>query len=138
MQPAPPTGRARLIWLLVAWLFVGLATLGAFLPLLPTVPLLLVALWAASKSSPRLHAWLWNHPRFGPVAREWRAHRVIPLRAKLIALPAMAASLLWTFVTAGTPLWAKAAATLFIAACAIAILSCPSRPPPPPDDKPPR
>ena len=71
---------------------------GLFLPVMPSTVFFLIALWAFSKSSVRFHAWLYNHPRFGRVLRDWHAHRMIPLRAKVLAVTAMGASLL--FVTA--------------------------------------
>jgi uncharacterized membrane protein YbaN (DUF454 family) len=79
------------------WLNVGLGVIGAFLPVMPTTVFLLIALWAFSKSSPRFHAWLQGHPRLGPLIHDWHAHRVIPLRAKLLAVTMMAASL--TYLT---------------------------------------
>ena len=69
--------------------FVGLATLGAFLPLLPTTPFLLLAVGCFARSSPRLHRKLMEHPTFGPLIRDWNEHRTIPLRAKILALSSM-------------------------------------------------
>ena len=68
----------------------ALGIAGIFLPLLPTTPFLLLsaALWV--RSSPRLYAWLLAHPRLGPYIRDFREHRAIPLRAKLLSL-----TLLW-------------------------------------------
>ena len=68
----------------------ALGIAGIFLPLLPTTPFLLLsaALWV--RSSPRLYAWLLAHPRMGPYIRDFREHRAIPLRAKLLSL-----TLLW-------------------------------------------
>ena len=90
-------GRAfgRPFLLMLGWLAVGLGFIGIFVPGLPTVPFLLVALWAFSKSSQRFHDWLYNHPRLGPPLQDWREHRVIPLRAKIVAVATMAVSFLW-------------------------------------------
>ena len=79
------------------WLNVGVGLVGVFVPGLPTTVFLVIALWAFSKSSDRFQRWLWNHPRFGPPIRAWHLHRVIPLRAKILAVGMMAASL--AFVT---------------------------------------
>lgn len=68
---------------------VGLATLGIFLPLLPTTPLLLLAAACFAKSSDRCHRWLMNHRVFGSILRNWDQNRCIPLRAKVIAISAI-------------------------------------------------
>lgn len=75
----------RWIYLSLGWLALGLGIAGIFLPLLPTTPFLLLAAFAFSRGSPRLHAWLLGHRHFGPVIRDWQERRAIPLRAKLLA-----------------------------------------------------
>lgn len=75
------------------WLNVFLGIVGFFLPVVPSTIFLLIALWAFSKSSPRFHRWLYDHPRFGKTIRDWHAHRVIPAPAKALAVTMMAASL---------------------------------------------
>lgn len=82
----------RLVYLCLGWLMVATGIVGAFLPVLPTTPFLLLALWCFSRSSPKLEAWLLAHPRFGPSLRAWRQHGAIARRAKIAALCAMAAS----------------------------------------------
>jgi hypothetical protein len=62
---------------------------------MPTTVFLLIALWAFSKSSPRFHDWLYNHPRFGPALRAWREEHAIPGTAKGLALAMMALSIAW-------------------------------------------
>ena len=85
----------RVVLLTFGWINVGLGFAGAFLPVLPTTPFLLVALWAFAQSSKRFHDWLYNHPQFGPMLKDWRDHRVIPVKAKALSLGMMATSLFY-------------------------------------------
>ncbi len=75
----------RLIWLLLGLLSVGLGVIGVVLPLLPTVPFMLLATFCFARSSERLHAWLITHPTFGPGIRDWQEHGAISLKAKRMA-----------------------------------------------------
>lgn len=123
------TGRVgRIAYLVTGCLFVGLGVLGAVLPVVPTTPFLLVALWAFSKSSARLERWLLEHPRFGPRLVAWRTDRVIPLPVKLTAWGSMIASLTIMTVT-GVPLGGLVGAGSVMAIGAIYIATKPSRPP---------
>jgi uncharacterized membrane protein YbaN (DUF454 family) len=65
---------------------VGLAIAGIFLPLLPTTPFLLLAAASFVRSSDRLHRWLITHRWFGPYIRNYREHRAITRRAKVVTL----------------------------------------------------
>lgn len=106
---------------------VGLGVLGAFLPVLPTTPFLLVSLWAFSSSSRRLETWLLTHKRFGPRLVAWRTERVVPLSVKLTAWGSMLASLTF-LVIAGASWIAIGGAASVMAIGAIYIARCPSRP----------
>ena len=88
----------RPLFFILGWLLFGLGFVGAFVPVLPTTPLMLLALWCFSRSSDRFHDWLYTHKIFGPPLQQWQEHRVIPLAAKLIAVFFMAASLVYLFV----------------------------------------
>jgi len=101
MQPADaPILRPR--WQRVLWLLAGGGSLltgivGIFLPLLPTTPFVLLAAFCFSRGSQRCETWLLQHPRFGPMVRDWRAHRAIPLRAKQLATLMMALGSAWAW-----------------------------------------
>ena len=75
----------RWLWLVVAYLSIGMAMLGVLLPGLPTTEFVLLAAWAASRSSPRLAAWLESHRLFGPLLRDWQNGGLIARRTKWVA-----------------------------------------------------
>jgi uncharacterized protein len=90
----PTTARwLRLLWLGAGGLALLTGFIGIFLPLLPTTPFVLLAAFCFARGSPRWEAWLLAHPRFGPLVRDWRERRAIPLRAKQLA---------WTMMTIGS------------------------------------
>ena len=76
--------------------FVGLAIVGAVLPLLPTTPFLLVAAACFAKSSPRLHKMLLENKIFGPLIYHWQESRSIPKRAKIVSLISIALACGWS------------------------------------------
>lgn len=96
---SPRIGPARrLLHRGLGYAALALAAAGVALPLVPTVPFLLVAAWAFARSDPHLLERLHRHPRFGPLLRDWQAERAIPARAKVASLTMMALS--WTVVAA--------------------------------------
>ena len=68
----------------------ALGVIGAFLSVMPTTIFLILAAWCFGRSSPRLEARLLDHPRFGPVIRDWREYGAMPRRAKWMACSGMA------------------------------------------------
>lgn len=115
-----------------AWLFLGLACvalgfIGAFVPLMPTTVFLIMAAGCFARSSPRLEAWLLDHPRFGPTLRAWRRDRAIPPTAKLMACFGMAAGLaiFWWGAHPKWPLLLVVAGAIGL--CAAYVVSRPSR-----------
>ena len=95
----------RPLWSGAGLLFVGLGALGAFLPLLPTVPFLLLAAFCFARGNPAWEARLLAHPRWGPPLADWRQRRAISRRAKVSALIAMGMGVVLTGLTAGFPWW---------------------------------
>ncbi len=76
----------RIILILIGSVSFALGVLGIFLPMLPTTPFLLLSAAAWLKASPSLYEWLLNHRVFGEYIRNFREHRAIPLRVKIISV----------------------------------------------------
>jgi len=120
--------RVRLLYKVLGFAFVGLGVLGAFLPLLPTTPFLLVALWAFSRSSRRFHHWLYTHPRFGARLQEWHEHGIVPVKVKVSAISAMLVSLALMVFVAHAKWYVLVTSGAFMLVGATYVLSRPSRP----------
>lgn len=109
----------RGVYLAAGLLFVALGFIGAFLPVLPTTPFLILAAACFARSSRRLETWLLDHPRFGPTLRAWRERGAIPRKAKMMSLAGTTAGfvLFWLGSHPG-PLLASAVAALMLAGLA--------------------
>jgi uncharacterized membrane protein YbaN (DUF454 family) len=106
----------RRVYLVLGFGFVALGFIGAFLPVLPTTPFLILAAACFARSSPRLENWLLNHPRFGPMLVAWRKHGAIPWKGKLAALAGASLGfvLFWIGSEPG-PLLAAGVGAIFLA-----------------------
>ncbi len=72
--------------LTTGWLFVILGVIGAFVPLLPTTPFLIVALGCFANSSPRFHGMLLNNKWVGPPLAQWERNHTIRRAVKFKAM----------------------------------------------------
>ena len=109
----------RAVYLAAGLLFVALGFVGAFLPVLPTTPFLILAVACFARSSRRLESWLLDHPRFGPTLRDWRERGAIPRKAKMMSLAGTSAGfVLFWFASHPGPLLAAAVAALMLAGLA--------------------
>ncbi len=84
----------RPIYLLLGFLFLVLAGIGVVVPGMPVTIFCILALWAFKKSSPKMEAWLLNHPVVGPTLRDWDENKSIAPRTKAIAVCTLWAMLL--------------------------------------------
>ena len=75
----------RIAYLSAGIVSVSLGAIGAFLPLLPTVPFLILAAFCFARSNPVWEQKLLNHPRYGATLRAWREKGVVGRRAKWAA-----------------------------------------------------
>jgi len=88
----------QFLWASLGLICVALALVGVVLPLLPTVPFLLLAAFFFARSSSRLHNWLLSHPGFGPIINDWNQSGAIRPRAKRLATLSVAAVILLSLI----------------------------------------
>ena len=93
----------RSLYLIAGFGSLILAAFGVVLPLLPTVPFVILAAFCFARSSPALERRLLDHPGFGPHIRRWREHGAISRRGKRAALVAFAASALIALLVSPLP-----------------------------------
>lgn len=117
----------RLLYLTFGWIMFTLGFVGAFLPVLPTTPFMILALWGFSNGSETIHNWLYNHPRFGPALQDWEQYRMIPVKAKITAVTMMTISASYLIFFSDLPNFAIILAIGLMTYGAIYVLTKPSR-----------
>ena len=85
----------------IGFICVGLAYIGIVTPGIPFSIFLVIAAWAFAKSSPKMEAWLYNHPWFGKFLTNWNTKRVFPTKGKYAMIIVMASTLVFTWFTTG-------------------------------------
>jgi len=83
----------RWVLIITGSFFTGLAILGIFLPLLPTIPFLLLAAACYIRSSERLYDWLINNKWLGNYIKNYLEGKGVSLKVKVLSI-----SLLWITV----------------------------------------
>jgi len=120
--------------LVFAWINVALGMIGVIIPGMPTTVFLLIAVWAFSKSSVRFQRWLWEHKTFGPSIQAWHNHRVIPMKAKVMASSMMTISFLYvTFFVADGWLLSLMLAGVLVPSAAFILSQASNAPDPAPE-----
>lgn len=99
----------KFFWITLGWIALVLGIIGAFLPLLPTTPFLLLAAWSFSQGSEKLHLWIMTHPKLSPPIIDWQENRAIQRSIKVTATFTMLAMIGLTALFASQlaiPSWA--------------------------------
>lgn len=110
----------RPLYLVGGFVALALAAIGVALPIMPTVPFLLVAVFCFARSNPAWEQRILDHPHWGPQVRDWQERRAISRKAKLAAIGAMAIGVGFTYFTLGFPFAWISVAILVIAGSWIA------------------
>ena len=86
----------------------ALGVIGIFLPLLPTTPFLLLSAALYVRSSDKLYQWLIHQKYLGEYIRNFREHKAIPLRAKIISITMAWITLTYCALAIADEVWLKA------------------------------
>lgn len=95
----------RHLWNVAGLLSLGLGAVGAFLPLLPTVPFVILAAFCFARGNPVWEARLMAHPRYGPHLRSWREKGAVSRKGKIAATLAFAFSIALGLAFVSWPYW---------------------------------
>jgi len=118
----------RVVFQVLGGLFVGLAVLGIVLPVLPTTPFVLLAAVCFARGSERAYQWLLDNRVFGPVIREWRRSRSLPLRVKVRAIALLLLMIGATIVFFVDALWMRILLGLIAAGVTTFLVRIPTTP----------
>jgi uncharacterized protein len=105
-------------WRLLAIISLLLGVIGMLLPVVPTVPFLIVSAWAGGKGWPALERWLLAQPHLGPAIIQWRLYGIVPKRAKYLAIGMMLLSAIMLQFTT-LMLWLKLTVPLIMLIVAV-------------------
>jgi uncharacterized membrane protein YbaN (DUF454 family) len=110
---------SKFIFVILGFMSLLIGVIGIFLPILPTTPLLLLSAFLFSKGSTRLHQWILNQPKIGPMIHTWEEHKVISPKSKILATLMIVTLFSYTLIFVNVVLWIK----LIVAASGILVLS---------------
>ncbi len=97
----------KTLFIILGYFSLALGIIGVFLPVLPTAPFIILAGFCFSKGSPRLHKWLLERPRLGPILLQWEKYGVIQKKSKWFATICLTVSMGGTVLFLNIPKFAK-------------------------------
>ncbi|OOH89297.1 DUF454 domain-containing protein [Pasteurellaceae bacterium 15-036681] len=88
----------KLIYITLAFLFIGLGLVGVVVPGLPTTPFLLLALYFFGKSSERLYNWFVGTKLYDKYLKEYDRNRAMTMKQKITILAIAAPFCIFSFL----------------------------------------
>lgn len=83
----------KYLWMGLGFLSLGMAYVGVVVPGIPFSVFLVFAAYCFTKSSKRMHDWIYNHKVFGPFLSNWQEKRIFPTKLKYVMVLTMMSSL---------------------------------------------
>jgi len=91
----------KIFWYTVGILSLAMVYVGIVVPGIPFSIFLVLSAFAFSKSSDKMHNWIYNHKHFGPFITNWSERKVFPIRLKFVMIAMMTTSLIIMWFTTG-------------------------------------
>ncbi len=113
----------KLVLFIIGWVSFILGIIGAFLPIIPTTPFLILSAYLFSKSSPRFHAWILELPLAGPAINDWNQNQIIRTRAKILCATMITVSLSGMWIYAQVPLALKIIVSMILVSVGIFVVT---------------
>jgi uncharacterized membrane protein YbaN (DUF454 family) len=117
----------RWLWLAAGGIALALGVIGVFLPVLPTTPFVILAAACFARASPALERRLLDSELLGPTLRDWREHRSLKRRTKVVAIVMMSLSIAATIAFVVEATWQRVALAAVGIATAAWLWRIPSR-----------
>jgi len=93
------------IYIILGIISTGLGIIGAFLPIMPTTPFLLLASIFFARSSEKLNRFLLTNPLLGEYLTNYLEHRSLPLSSKIKSISLLWCGLLATMIFTNIPFY---------------------------------
>jgi uncharacterized membrane protein YbaN (DUF454 family) len=90
-------GTVKRLYFVLGLSFLILALVGVILPVLPTTPFALLAIFCFDKSSKRFRNWCYKLPGIGEGVEDWQKHRIIKTKAKVQSVGLIIISAVWIY-----------------------------------------
>ena len=119
----------KIVLLTFGHIFLALGIIGAFLPILPTTPFLLLAAYFYSKSNSKIHTWMLQHKYLGPPLSDWQQNGVIGIKAKILAATMILLIICWRIPSLEVVLTIKIIASSILFLVLVFVCSRPSKRP---------
>lgn len=89
----------KTLWFILGLILLVIAYIGIFVPGLPWSTPAVGAAFCFTKSSKRMHNWIYNHKIFGPFLKGWQENKIFPTKLKMFMICSMTVSLLVLWFT---------------------------------------
>ena len=120
------SGWKKFAFLACGGFFFLLGVLGAFLPVLPATPFLLLASYFFVRSSPRLNRALMRSRVIGPILKDYQVHGGVRPDVKIKAIVIVAIAVTVTILVSGYASWTSIAVVVLSAIGVYVIIRLPT------------
>jgi uncharacterized membrane protein YbaN (DUF454 family) len=106
----------KFLWKMLGFLSLGMAYIGVVTPGIPWSIFIVFAAYCFAKGSPKMHAWIYGHPKFGPFLTNWTEKKVFPRKLKYLMIVTMSTTAVFLLVTAPIKAFYWSAGFMFLVA----------------------